>query len=92
MKTSKEFRRRGFQFRRISFALKVISGLWAISMVALSIGGTWMHFIASISGLIAFCLPAILIAAAYDQMAEREFIKASAAASQPLLGVVYPKQ
>lgn len=91
--TVKEFRRRGFQFRRISFTLKVLSGLWAIAMVALAVGGTWVNFIASMTGLIAFCLPAVLIAATYDHMAEREFNKASAtAASQPLLGVVYPKQ
>lgn len=88
--TVKDLRRRGFQLRRISFALKVISGLWAISMVALAVGGTWTHFIASITGLIAFCLPAILIASTFDHMAEREFNKASAA-SQTLLGVVRPQ-
>lgn len=91
MKTSKEFRRRGFQLRRISFTLKVMAGLWAIAMVALAIGGSWIHFFASMTGLIAFCLPAILIAATYDHMAEKEFNKASAA-NQTLLGVVHPIQ
>jgi hypothetical protein len=91
MKTVKELRRRGFQFRRISFSLKVMSGIWAIAMVALAVGGSWTHFFASMTGLIAFCLPALLIAATYDQMAEREFNKA-AAANQPLLGVVHPIQ
>lgn len=90
MKSSKELRRRGFQFRRISFTLKVMSGLWAIAMIALAVGGTWIHFLASITGLIAFCLPAVLIAATYDHMAEREFMKAAAA--NPLLGVVHPIQ
>ena len=91
MKSVKELRRRGFQLRRISFTLKVMSGLWAIGMIALAVGGSWVHFLASMTGLIAFCLPAILIAATYDQMAEREFMKASAA-NQPLLGVVHPIQ
>lgn len=91
MKSVKELRRRGFQLRRISFTLKVMSGLWAIGMIALAVGGSWVHFLASMTGLIAFCLPAILIAATYDQMAEREFMKASAA-NQPLLGVVRPIQ
>lgn len=91
MKSVKELRRRGFQLRRISFTLKVMSGLWAIGMIALAVGGSWVHFLASMTGLIAFCLPAILIAATYDQMAEREFMKA-AAANQPLLGVVHPIQ
>jgi hypothetical protein len=91
MKTAKELRRRGFQFRRISFSLKVMSGLWAIAMVVLAVGGSWIHFLASMTGLIAFCLPAILIAATYDHMAEKEFNKASAA-NQTLLGVVHPIQ
>lgn len=87
----KEIRRRGFQYRRISFALKVLSGLWAIAMLALGIGGTWIHFIAAVTGLIAFCVPAVLIAATYDHMAEKQFLKASAS-STPLLGVVHPKE
>lgn len=91
MKSVKELRRRGFQLRRISFSLKVMSGLWAVGMIALAVGGTWTHFFASMTGLIAFCLPAVLIASVYDQMAEREFNKA-AATNQPLLGVVHPIQ
>lgn len=91
MKSAKELRRRGFQYRRISFTLKVMSGLWAVAMIGIAVGGTWIHFLASITGLIAFCLPAILIAATYDHMAEREFNKASAV-NQPLLGVVHPIQ
>lgn len=91
MKTVKEFRRRGFQYRRISFALKILSGLWAVSMLVLSVGGTWTHFFAAMTGLIAFCLPAIIVAATYDHMAEREFNKASATSQQTLLGVVYPQ-
>lgn len=90
MQTVKELRRRGFQYRRISFAIKVISGLWAAAMVALSVGGTWTHFFASITGLIAFCLPSLLIAATYDHLAEKQFMKA--AANAPLLGVVNPLQ
>ena len=90
MTTVKELRRRGFQFRRISFSLKVISGIWAVSMLALSIGGTWTHFFAAMTGLIAFCVPALLIAVAYDSMAEKQFMKA--AANAPLLGVVQPRE
>lgn len=87
----KEIRRRGFQYRRISLALKVLSGLWAISMLALAVGGSWVHFFAAITGLIAFCVPAVLIAATYDQLAEKQFLKASAS-SVPLLGVVHPQE
>lgn len=90
MQTVKEIRRRGFQYRRISFSLKVISGIWAIAMVALAVGGSWIHFFAAMTGLIAFCLPALLIAATYDHMAEKQFMKA--AANAPLLGVVHPQQ
>lgn len=89
MTTVKELRRRGFQYRRISFSLKVISGIWAVSMLALGIGGTWTHFFAAMTGLIAFCLPAILIASTYDHLAEKQFMKAAAT---PLLGVVHPQQ
>lgn len=89
MKTVNEFRRRGFQFRRISFALKVMAGVWAFAMILLAVGGTLINYIASATGLIAFCLPAVLIAAVYDELAEREFMKA-AASNQPLLGVVRP--
>jgi hypothetical protein len=89
MQSVKEIRRRGFQYRRISFSLKVLSGIWAISMIALSIGGTWTHFFAAMTGLIAFCLPSILIASTYDHMAEKQFVKAAAT---PLLGVVHPKE
>ena len=89
MQSVKEIRRRGFQYRRISFSLKVISGLWAVGMLALGIGGTWTHFLAAITGLVAFCIPAILIASTYDHMAEKQFMKAAAT---PLLGVVRPQQ
>ena len=89
MQSVKEIRRRGFQYRRISFTLKVISGLWAVAMVALSVGGTWTHFFTAITGLVAFCIPSLLIAATYDHMAEKQFMKA--AANVPLLGVVNPQ-
>jgi hypothetical protein len=89
MQTVKEIRRRGFQYRRISFTLKVISGLWAVAMIALSVGGTWTHFFTAVTGLVAFCIPSLLIAATYDHMAEKQFMKA--AANVPLLGVVNPQ-
>ena len=88
MQSVKEIRRRGFQYRRISFSLKIMSSLWAVAMLALGVGGTWIHFLAAMTGLIAFCLPALLIAATYDQMAERQFMKAAAT---PVLGVVHPQ-
>lgn len=89
MQTVKEIRRRGFQYRRISFTLKAISGLWAVAMIALSVGGTWTHFFTAVTGLVAFCIPSLLIAATYDHMAEKQFMKA--AANVPLLGVVNPQ-
>lgn len=90
MTTVKEYRRRGFQYRRLSFILKVLTGLWSISMIALWLtGGTWMHFFAAVTGSIAFCVPAILIAATFDGLAERQFNLASSHA--PLLGVVRPR-
>ena len=89
MQSVKEIRRRGFQYRRISFALKIMSTLWAIAMLALGVGGSWVHFLAATTGLIAFCLPALLIASTYDHMAEKQFMKAAAT---PVLGVVHPKQ
>lgn len=90
MQSVKELRRRGFQYRRVSFALKVLTGVWAVAMVVLAFGGTLVTFIAGVTGLIAFCVPALLIAATYDHMAERQFNKA--AATSTLLGVVHPQQ
>lgn len=91
--TVRGLRARGFQFRRISFSLKVITGIWAVAMIALSIGGSWMHFFSGITGLIAFCLPALLVATAFDAMAEKQFMRAAAQAEaeQPILGVVRPR-
>lgn len=51
-----------------------------------------MHFFAAITGGIAFCIPAIIVAAAFDELAERQFNLASAAGQTPLLGVVRPQQ
>ena len=94
MNTVSAHRQRGFRYRRLSFALKTISLLWSISMVGvLVVDVSWLNLFISITGLIAFCTPAILIAATFDTYAENEFMKASAAHASPapLLGVVHPK-
>ena len=92
MSTVKEYRRRGFQYRRTSFALKVITGLWAISMVGLFITQpSFLGFMTAITGGIVFCAPALLITVVLDDKAERQFNLAAAQKQVALLGVVKPK-
>lgn len=92
MSTVKSLRQRGFQLRRVSFGLKVLSLLWVFPMLGLFLTGhTWMHFFAAVTGLVAFDTPALILAAAFDEMAERRFTQASAVKQQGLLGVVQPR-
>lgn len=92
MSTVKEYRRRGFQARRLSFALKVITGLWAISMIGLFITQpTFLGLMVAITGGIVFCAPALLITVVLDDRAERNFNLAAAHKQVALLGVVPPK-
>lgn len=91
MNATANHRRRGFQYRRLSFALKVLAMLWSVCMLGVFFTDmSWLNFFIAVTGQIAFCTPAILIAATFDTFAENEFMKAAAAKS-PLLGVVHPR-
>lgn len=86
----KMYRERGFRYRRVSFALKVIAGLWTIAMFILFFENMQvLTFATAICGSVAMTLPSLLIASVYDDRAEREFNKA--AAHQAILGVVRPR-
>lgn len=92
MSTVKEYRRKGFQYRRISFTLKVIAGLWTIAMIGIFVTSpTLVGFFAMATGTVAFVLPTLLISTVYDSRAEAQFNMASASKHTALLGVVSPK-
>jgi uncharacterized membrane protein (DUF485 family) len=87
----KKYRERGFRYRRVSFALKVISGFWTLAMLIMFFENMQvLTFATAICGSIAMVLPSLLIASVYDDRAEREFNKASA--HKAILGVVRPRQ
>ena len=91
MNATSHHRRRGFQYRRLSFTLKTLALLWSVCMLGVFFTDmSWLNFFIAITGQIAFCTPAVLIAATFDTFAENEFMKA-AAAKGPLLGVVQPR-
>ena len=93
MSTVKEYRRKGFQYRRVSFALKVIAGLWSIAMIGIFVTSpTVVGFFAMVTGIVAFVTPSMLISAVYDDRAERHFNLAAAHKQVALLGVVQPKK
>jgi hypothetical protein len=93
MSTVKEYRRRGFQARRMSFALKVIAGLWTITMIGVFVTSpTLVGFLAMLAGSVAFVTPSLLIASVYDDRAERQFNLAAAHKQAALLGVVQPRK
>lgn len=86
----KKYRERGFRYRRVSFALKVISGFWTLAMLIMFFENMQvLTFATAICGSIAMVLPSLLIASVYDDRAEREFNKASA--HKAILGVVRPR-
>jgi hypothetical protein len=93
MSTVKEYRRKGFQARRVSFALKVIAGLWTIAMIGIFVTSpTLIGFLAMIAGSVSFIIPSLLIAAVFDDRAERQFNLAAAHRQVALLGVVQPRK
>lgn len=96
MNTVTNHRQRGFRYRRLSFSLKSLSVLWAVSMLGVFFTDmSWLNFFIAVTGLIAFCTPAILLAATFDTFSDKEFMKAAAAAHtppSPLLGVVSPRK
>ena len=93
MSTVKEYRRKGFQARRVSFALKVIAGLWSIAMIGIfATSPTLIGFLAMVTGVVAFVTPSMLISAVYDDRAERFFNLAAAHKQAALLGVVQPRK
>ena len=92
MLTAKEYRRKGFQYRRTSFTLKVIAGAWTIAMIGIFVTSpTLVGFFAMLTGSAAFVIPSLLIASVYDGRAERQFNLAAAQKQVALLGVVSPK-
>jgi hypothetical protein len=93
MSTVKEYRRKGFQARRVSFTLKVIAGLWTIAMIGIfATSPTLVGFLAMVTGVVAFVTPSMLISAVYDDRAERFFNLAAAHKQVALLGVVQPRK
>ena len=89
----KFYRNRGFQHRRIAFAIKVLVVLWLIPMAGFFLTGkTWMHLLGAVTGYVALALPSLVFAAYFDAQAEDNFLKAAAAKNQALLGVVHPKE
>jgi hypothetical protein len=93
MPTVKEYRRKGFQYRRVSFALKVIAGLWSVAMIGIFVTSpTVVGFFAMVTGVVAFVTPSLLISAVYDDRAERQFNLAAAYKQVAVLGVVSPKK
>lgn len=93
MSTVKEYRRKGFQYRRVSFALKVIAGLWSIAMIGIFVTSpTLIGLLTMVTGIVAFVTPSLLIAAVYDDRAERQFNLAAAYKQVAILGVVSPKK
>ena len=92
MSTVKEYRRKGFQYRRVSFVLKTIAGAWTIAMIGIFVTSpTLLGFFAMLTGSVAFIVPSMLIATVYDDRAERQFNLAAAKKQTALLGVVSPK-
>ena len=92
MLTTKEYRRKGFQYRRTSFTLKVIAGAWTIAMIGIFVTSpTLVGFFAMLTGSVTFVIPSLLIATVYDGRAERQFNLAAAQKQVALLGVVSPK-
>lgn len=93
MSSAKFYRTRGFQHRRIAFALKVLTALWLIPMVGFFLTGkTWMHLLGAVTGFVSFAIPSILLAAMFDELAERNFVQSTAVKNRALLGVVQPKK
>jgi hypothetical protein len=93
MLTVKEYRRRGFQARRVSFALKVVAGLWTIAMIGIFVTSpSLIGFFAMATGSVAFIVPSLLIASVYDDRAERQFNLAASQKQVALLGVVQPRK
>lgn len=92
MNTVQALRQRGFRYRRISFGLKALSLLWATSMIGVYVTGiSWLSFFIAVTGMFAWCAPALILSAAFDEVAERQFARAAATREQStLLGVVYP--
>lgn len=97
MTTSKLHRIRGFQLRRIAFALKVLASVWTISMLVLFFTRIQLTtFFAATTGIVLVSLPILVLAATFDSHSERQFLAAAAkkatAKATPLLGVVAPKK
>jgi hypothetical protein len=91
MTSIKGLRQKGFRYRRVSFTLKVFIGIWAVAMLGVFLTKlTFLGLMVCVTGTFALGFPGLLLAAVFDELADREFAKASAQKQGPLLGVVRP--
>ena len=95
MTTPKFHRQRGFQLRRVGFALKILAALWTIAMLVLFFTRIELTtFFVAVTGIVIVALPTLVLAASFDSHAERQFTLASVkkvSSKTALLGVVKPK-
>jgi hypothetical protein len=76
----------------MSFTLKVLIGVWTIAMLGVFLTQlTFLGFMVFITGAFALGFPGLLLAAIFDELADRQFSMASAQKQGPLLGVVRPR-
>ena len=91
--SAKEYRRRGFMYRRLALSIKVLFGFWCIAMTGIfALDIRLLTLFISLAGISALGVPSILIISSFDELAERHFNMGSAANEQALLGVVHPKK
>ena len=92
MTSIKGLRQKGFRYRRLSFSLKVLIGVWTIAMLGVFLTEfTFLGFMVFITGVFAVGFPGLLLAAIFDELADRQFSMAAAQKQGPLLGVVRPR-
>ena len=92
MTSIKGLRQKGYRYRRMSFTLKVFIGIWTVAMLGVFLTEfTFLGFMVFITGSFALGFPGLLLAAVFDELADRQFSMASAQKQGPLLGVVRPR-
>ena len=92
MTSIKALRQKGYRYRRVSFTLKVFIALWTFAMFGVFLTQlTFLGFMVFITGALALGFPGLLLAAVFDELADRQFSMASAQKQGPLLGVVRPR-
>jgi len=90
--SAKEYRRRGFMYRRLALSVKVLFSFWCIAMTGIfALDIRLLTLFISLAGIAALGVPSVLIISTFNELAERQFNMASATKEQALLGVVRPK-